>query len=45
MNVIKTQLEGCIIIEPEVYSDERGFFLEVFQVKRYADQAGITLPF
>lgn len=45
MNVIKTKLEDCIIIEPEVFGDERGFFLETFQVDRYADLAGITLPF
>lgn len=45
MNVIKTKLEDCVIIEPEVFGDERGFFLETFQVDRYADLAGITLPF
>ena len=45
MNVIKTKLEGCVIIEPKVFGDERGFFLEVFQVERYADLAGISLPF
>lgn len=45
MNVIKTKLEDCVIIEPEVFGDERGFFLETFQVDRYTDLAGITLPF
>ena len=45
MNVIKTKLEGCVIIEPKVFGDERGFFLEVFQAERYADLAGISLPF
>ena len=45
MNVIKTKLEGCVIIEPKVFGDERGFFLETFQSERYADLAGITLPF
>lgn len=45
MNVIETKLEGCMIIEPKVHGDERGFFLETFQAKRYKDIAGITLPF
>ncbi len=45
MNVIKTKLRDCVIIEPKVFGDERGFFLETFQAKRYVDLAGITLPF
>jgi dTDP-4-dehydrorhamnose 3,5-epimerase len=45
MNVIKTKLDGCVIIEPKVFGDERGFFLETFQAERYTSQAGITLPF
>jgi dTDP-4-dehydrorhamnose 3,5-epimerase len=45
MNVIKTKLKDCMIIEPKVLGDERGFFLETFQAVRYADFAGINLPF
>ena len=45
MNVIKTNLRDCVVIEPNVFGDERGFFLETFQAKRYADLAGIDLPF
>jgi dTDP-4-dehydrorhamnose 3,5-epimerase len=45
VNVVKTKLHGCIIIEPKVFGDERGFFLETFQTERYAALAGITLPF
>ncbi len=45
MDVIKTKLEGVVIIEPKVFGDERGFFLESFQVARYREQAGIELPF
>ena len=45
MNVVKTKLQDCVIIEPKVFGDERGFFLETFQSERYADLAGITLPF
>ncbi|SDU09089.1 dTDP-4-dehydrorhamnose 3,5-epimerase [Halopseudomonas salegens] len=45
MKVIPTRLPDCVIIEPRVFGDERGFFLETFQLARYAEQAGITLPF
>jgi len=45
MNVIQTKLADCVIIEPSVYEDERGFFLETFQAERYAEVAGISLPF
>lgn len=45
MNVIKTKLKDCVIIEPKVFGDERGFFLETFQENRYAALAGISLPF
>lgn len=45
MNVIKTQIDGALIIEPKVFGDERGFFLETFQAERYQALAGIDLPF
>lgn len=45
MKIIKTKLKDCVIIEPEVFGDERGFFLETFQVERYANIAGINMPF
>jgi len=45
VKVIETKLKDCVIIEPKVFGDERGFFLETFQAKRYAAEAGITLPF
>ena len=45
MKVIKTRLEGCVIIEPKVFDDERGFFLETFQSARYAAEAKIEMPF
>ncbi|MYM65143.1 dTDP-4-dehydrorhamnose 3,5-epimerase [Pseudomaricurvus sp. HS19] len=45
MRVIKTGLPGVVIIEPKVFGDHRGFFLETFQQQRYRDEAGIELPF
>jgi dTDP-4-dehydrorhamnose 3,5-epimerase len=44
VKVLETQLPGVLIIEPKVFGDHRGFFLETFQVERYRD-AGIGLPF
>ncbi|CUB02791.1 dTDP-4-dehydrorhamnose 3,5-epimerase [Marinomonas fungiae] len=45
MNVIKTNIADVVIIEPKVFGDERGFFLETFQAERYKELAGIDLPF
>jgi dTDP-4-dehydrorhamnose 3,5-epimerase len=45
MNIIKTKLEGVVIIEPKLFGDHRGFFLESFNVERYKACAGIDLPF
>lgn len=45
MNVIETKLPGVVIIEPKVFGDHRGFFLETFQSERYKEDAGIDLPF
>jgi len=44
VKVIETQLAGVLIVEPKVFGDHRGFFLETFQVERYRD-AGIGLSF
>ena len=35
MKVIETGMEGFLVIEPDVFSDERGFFLETFQSDKY----------
>lgn len=45
MNVITTPLQDCVIIEPRVFGDERGFFLETFQAERYSQHAGISATF
>jgi len=45
MNVIKTKLPSVVIIEPKVFGDHRGFFLESFSAERYKAEAGIKLPF
>ena len=35
MNIIKTTLEDVVIIEPEVFTDNRGFFMEIYNQDRY----------
>jgi dTDP-4-dehydrorhamnose 3,5-epimerase len=37
MKVIKTDIPEVVIIEPEVFRDSRGFFLEHFQAERYSE--------
>lgn len=44
MNFQSTALPGVILVEPAVYRDERGFFLETYQAERYA-AGGIATPF
>lgn len=45
VKVIETNLKDCLIIEPVVFGDERGFFSETFHVSRYANLAGISAQF
>ncbi len=44
MKVIKTKIEGLLIIEPQVFGDERGFFVETYNKKRY-QEVGIEPEF
>jgi dTDP-4-dehydrorhamnose 3,5-epimerase len=44
MNIIETAIPGVLIIEPKIFGDARGFFLETFQAARYASH-GIAGPF
>jgi len=45
MKISHSELKGCVIIEPRVFGDDRGFFLETFQAIRYDQEAGIDMPF
>jgi|TARA_B110000503_G_C7162014_1_gene420055 dTDP-4-dehydrorhamnose 3,5-epimerase len=44
MNVIATKIQDAVIIEPKVFGDQRGFFLETYQQQRYRELANIQLP-
>lgn len=45
MKVIDTKISAVKIIEPNVFGDERGFFLETYQSNRYAEMVGIDAHF
>lgn len=45
MRVTETKLNGCLIIEPESFYDDRGFFLETFNASKYRKLAGIDFDF
>lgn len=40
MKVIKTDIEGVVIIEPQVFGDERGYFFESFSQREFERQVG-----
>ena len=44
MKVRATELPEVLIVEPEVFEDERGFFLETYHARKYAE-AGIPAVF
>jgi dTDP-4-dehydrorhamnose 3,5-epimerase len=41
---VPTALQGVVIVEPDVYRDGRGYFLEIYHAERYRE-AGIEGPF
>lgn len=40
MNFIKTSIEGPVIIEPKVFSDNRGYFFESFSLREFTENVG-----
>ena len=44
MKFLRTELEGLIVVEPDVYRDPRGFFLESYNARKYAE-GGIPATF
>lgn len=45
MNIVKTEIEGPLIIEPRVFGDERGYFFESFNSRDFAAQTGLDINF
>ena len=44
MEIVKTHIDGVLLIKPKVWGDQRGFFVETWQKDRY-EAAGIKFPF
>lgn len=44
MNVTPTALPEVVFLEPRVYGDQRGYFIETYQLRRYS-KYGIRRPF
>ena len=45
MKVTKTNIEGVLIIEPQLFEDSRGYFFESFNAREFATQTGIETHF
>lgn len=43
MNVIKTHIEGVLILEPKIFIDERGYFFESFSQRLFEERATKTV--
>ncbi len=45
MKAIETEIPGLLIIEPKVFGDERGFFYESFNRKKFSELSGRDVDF
>jgi dTDP-4-dehydrorhamnose 3,5-epimerase len=45
MKVTRTAIDGLLILEPQVFGDERGFFLESFNQKAFDAEVGSEVQF
>ena len=45
MEVIPTKIPDVLMIEPTVFGDDRGFFYESFNKKRFKEATGIAADF
>lgn len=45
MEIIKTAIDGLLIIEPKVFGDDRGYFFESFNAKEFSEKTGVDITF
>ena len=45
MKFVRTELEDVVIIEPKVFSDNRGYFMETFRQDKFEDFIGYSVKF
>ena len=44
MDIVKTKLDGVLVIEPRAFNDPRGYFMETYHAQRYKE-SGIGVTF
>ena len=45
MEVIKTKIDGVLIIEPRIFGDIRGYFFESFNAREFVEKTGLSVNF
>lgn len=45
MKIVETRLLGLVVLEPKVFADNRGYFLESYNQRTFASAVGVTDPF
>ena len=45
MNLVQTEFQGLMIIEPNVFGDARGYFFEVFNESQFRVKSGLNVTF
>ena len=45
MNIKKTKLKDCLIIENQIYKDKRGHFIETYNKKKFDENLGFSVDF
>lgn len=45
MQIVEKALNGVVLLEPKVFGDERGFFMETFNMRVFRELTGVTLDF
>lgn len=45
MKIIKTEVEGAVILEPKVFGDDRGYFAEIFRQDEFEEAIGHKINF
>lgn len=45
MNLLPTEISDVLLIEPQVFQDDRGFFFESYNQQKFIDKTGINLNF
>lgn len=45
MKVRETEIPGVLIVEPEVFGDSRGYFMETFSLRKFREATGVDVEF